>query len=190
MGEGWYRSVEPGEALTQGDLIFGCPILRWKDAVRPTDLDQLKGSVQIVQADVVVVTQACDLEQDKVSEVTLCAHASLAAHRQRWEAGEQARGQKPTVKAWRRHCDRLRQGFAWNAAMLERTPTLERVAADIRVVDFLRVFTLPRSFLDSLVGQPNIPRLRLQSPYREHLSQSFARFYMRVGLPTGVARSW
>ena len=26
-------------------------------------------------------------------------------------------------------------------------------------------------------------RLRLLPPYREHLSQSFARFFMRVGLP-------
>jgi hypothetical protein len=27
------------------------------------------------------------------------------------------------------------------------------------------------------------PRLRLRSPYREHLAQAFARYFMRVGLP-------
>ena len=31
---------------------------------------------------------------------------------------------------------------------------------------------------DSFVG--------LDSPYREHLGQAFARFMMRVGLPTGI----
>jgi hypothetical protein len=29
-------------------------------------------------------------------------------------------------------------------------------------------------------------RLRLLPPYREHLSQSFARFFMRVGLPVDI----
>jgi hypothetical protein len=29
-------------------------------------------------------------------------------------------------------------------------------------------------------------RLRLLPPYREHLSQSFARFFMRVGLPIDI----
>jgi hypothetical protein len=29
-------------------------------------------------------------------------------------------------------------------------------------------------------------RLRLLPPYREHLSQAFARFFMRVGLPVDI----
>jgi len=29
-------------------------------------------------------------------------------------------------------------------------------------------------------------RLRLLPPYREHLSQAFARFFMRVGLPSDI----
>ena len=30
------------------------------------------------------------------------------------------------------------------------------------------------------------PRGRLQSPFLEHLSQAFARFFMRIGLPSTV----
>ena len=30
------------------------------------------------------------------------------------------------------------------------------------------------------------PSLRLLSPYREHLAQALARFYMRVGLPVDI----
>ena len=29
-------------------------------------------------------------------------------------------------------------------------------------------------------------RWRLQSPFREHFSQAFARFFMRVGLPAAI----
>jgi maleate cis-trans isomerase len=30
-------------------------------------------------------------------------------------------------------------------------------------------------------------RVRLLSPYKEHLSQAFARYFMRVGLPRPLA---
>ncbi len=30
------------------------------------------------------------------------------------------------------------------------------------------------------------PRPRLLPPYREHLAQAFARFFMRVGLPVDI----
>jgi hypothetical protein len=48
------------------------------------------------------------------------------------------------------------------------------------------VFTVPRMFLESLLRQRAAPRLRLLPPYREYLSQAFARFFMRVGLPQPV----
>lgn len=53
----------------------------------------------------------------------------------------------------------------------------------IRVVDFRRVSALPlKSLRTRVLTQQR--RLRLLPPYREHLSQAFARFFMRVG-PTG-----
>jgi hypothetical protein len=53
------------------------------------------------------------------------------------------------------------------------------------VVDFHNVYGVPYAFLDSLLkGQGK--RLRLLPPYREHLSQAFARFFMRVGLPVDI----
>ena len=45
---------------------------------------------------------------------------------------------------------------------------------------------VPLSFLESLLRQRATPRLRLLAPYREYLSQAFARFFMRVGLPQPV----
>lgn len=52
------------------------------------------------------------------------------------------------------------------------------------------MYTLPRTFLESFLQNKQQSRLRLRPPYREHLSQAFARFFMRVGLPTGVKKVW
>ncbi len=52
------------------------------------------------------------------------------------------------------------------------------------------VFTLPRPVLESLLKARGVSRPQLLPPYREHLSQAFARFFMRVGLPSPVTRFW
>ena len=42
MSEGWYDAVEPGSPLTQGDMLFDCPLLGWHSAtLRMGDLCQL-----------------------------------------------------------------------------------------------------------------------------------------------------
>jgi len=49
-------------------------------------------------------------------------------------------------------------------------------------VDFHRIFVLPKPLVASVARSVG-PRLRLRPPYREHLAQAFARYFMRVGLP-------
>jgi hypothetical protein len=56
------------------------------------------------------------------------------------------------------------------------------------IVDFHMIYTVPRDFLESLLQHRGKPRLRLVPPYREHLSQAFDRFFMRVGLPAPLAK--
>jgi len=53
------------------------------------------------------------------------------------------------------------------------------------VVDFRGVYSVTFDFLVEL-AQKRDKRLRLLPPYREHLSQAFARFFMRVGLPVDI----
>ncbi len=55
---------------------------------------------------------------------------------------------------------------------------------EIRIVDFKRVYSLPVKYVRNRARLSK--RLRLLPPYREHLSQSFARFFMRVGLPVDI----
>jgi len=95
------------------------------------------------------------------------------------------RTQNPTEKAWKRHCNDICDGFVWNLTMLNARRS-DELSIEHRVVDFHYVYTVPRNFLESLLEQRGQTRLRLLPPYREHLSQAFARFFMRVGLPVPI----
>lgn len=53
-------------------------------------------------------------------------------------------------------------------------------------VDFKNVYGIHRSTLNGIIKNLKT-RIRLLPPYREHLSQAFARYFMRVGLPQDIA---
>lgn len=199
MTEAWYELAKASTKLTQGDIIFNCPILTWKPEMPKlqaieTEIEVLKGAVDAIQADVVVMSQACDLENGKVSNVILCPHVSLSVYQKDWQEAMKAGGQNPTDKAWRSLCNDIRDGYMWNLAMLNngvvKNEAIGEIVTEHRVVDFHDVYTIPRDFLESVLQQRSHPRLRLLPPYREHLSQAFARFFMRVGLPVAVSKAW
>lgn len=190
----WYEVVDASAHLTQGDIIFDCPIIRWASKTvelgANRDLSILESLIEATRVDVIVMTQACDLEQNKVLNVILCPHISLEKYKEYWEkAGEVKEGKKPNAKQWIKACRDISNGYIWNLAMLNEGTTDEALLTH-RVVDFHDVYTLPRVFLESLLQQRGQSRLRLRPPYREHLSQAFARFFMRVGLPTGITKIW
>lgn len=56
-------------------------------------------------------------------------------------------------------------------------------STELRLVDFRRTWSLPLAYLQHKTDKLH---LRLLPPYREHLSQGFARFFMRVGLPLDI----
>ena len=74
--------------------------------------------------------------------------------------------------------------------MLNKEENDGETKVDIRIVNFHEVFTVPRIFLESLISQRGKERFRLLPPYREHLSQAIARFFMRVGLPVPIDKNW
>src|SRR5262249_54280957 len=121
--------------------------------------------------------------------VTLCSHIPISSLRPDWENKMRSMGQNPTQKAWQKFCDNVCDGYVWNMAMLNQCDH-DELRTEIRVVDFHRLYTIPRVFLESLLLQRGQTRLRLLPPYREHLSQAFARYYMRVGLPVAITKNW
>jgi len=57
-----------------------------------------------------------------------------------------------------------------------------------RIVQFQRIIELETDDIRNNLRLRE-PRLRLLPPYRESLSQAFARYFMRVGLPVPVDTS-
>ncbi len=167
----WYEIVEGGE-LEQGDLLTACPIIvPAPELVFPFQDDAIP--VLVDTFDVVVMTQSCDLANGKVEDVILCPHWSLD------QAGfvDPALARKDMRKA-------IINGYRPRYSMLEAAQFAE-LPMGLRIVDFGRIFSLPKVFVRRFAEREG-PRLRLCQPYREHLSQSFARFFMRVGLPQNI----
>jgi len=194
MTNGWYKIVGPGVPITQGDIIFDCPLVTWRGDQLPAlegkdESEVLKAATLVTIADVIVLTQACDLLHDKVANVILCPHLCLEEYRMVWEKEMRRNGQNVTSKAWKSHCDDICDGFVWNLVMINNSQT-DSHKIDIRLIDFRDVFSVPRTFLESLLRKRNSPRFSLLPPYREHLSQAFARFFMRVGLPIEINQTW
>jgi|GEM_PF-2963531 hypothetical protein len=70
----WYEAVTSDTPLTQGDLLEDFPLVGWKSEPIQVEQDKnlgesLRGATEIVQANVVVMTHACDLEHENVTRL-------------------------------------------------------------------------------------------------------------------------
>ena len=83
------------------------------------------------------------------------------------------------------HSPQLEQGDFFVGCPIFRPATDGAIRNDFLVCDFRSLFGIHLTTLKELAAQQS-PRLRLLPPYREHLAQAFARFFMRVGLPIDV----
>ena len=188
----WFEEVAAEAPLMQGDIIKSCPLLAWRAAPANLTLDEdrrdetLSNATEFRIGDVVVLTQACDLEQNKVTNVVLCPCIGASEYYEWWSESRRRENKKADNKAWESHWRSVCNGFSWNLTALNRT-TVGSGECEHRVVDFHEIYSIPRVFIESLLVQRGQKRLRLLPPYREHLSQAFARYFMRVGLPVSVS---
>ena len=169
----WFEVVD-GAAILQGDVLFRCPVFQPDIIIQwPPTSDNQQG-FRVRALDLVVMTQSCDLENDKVQEVLL---ARLVA----WPdvvRNEIAKGNE-AIKGSKFRKALVEGGFPALSLLHKRegSPGLPW-----SVVDFHWLYTLPKTYLSGFAASCG-SRLRLRSPYREHLAQAFARYFMRVGLP-------
>ncbi len=172
----WYVLLEQSNTdLLQGDLIRDCPIIIPPKAIEPDGSYE----VDVQDYNVVVVSQSCDLENGKVENVLVCPYYLFGDAINQVLAVEEQRSKKSITKFF----DDLRKGNQPNYHLLDRDETVG--VDDYLVVDFRNVFAVHIDFLKSHTEQLG-SRVRLLPPYREHLSQAFARFFMRVGLPQNI----
>jgi len=170
----WYQIVG-GPQFTQGDIIPNCPIpVPTPDEAflkATAEGEQPETQIGVKTATLIVLTQACDIENNKAESIVLCPVWTLEH-----VAGEYETYSTPKGK------DELRKGHTHYFHLLNKDDDL---GLGYLIVDFRELYTLPTDFL-RLVAERCGDRPRLLPPYREHLSQSFARYFMRVGLPVDI----
>lgn len=165
----WYELVN-GDNLAQGDVINDLPIV-----VLPSEFDTSLGAItpvydtRIETIDAIIMTQSCDLEQNKVAQVVVCVITELGQH-------------PDFVNVDKRNA--LRTSRYIHPHLLNRCQ-ITGFERDFLAVEFLTIHSLPIDYLKNHAAAQS-PRLRLKPPYREHLSQAFARVFMRVGLPSDI----
>lgn len=172
----WYTVVNDAE-LQQGDVLRNFPYL-YPD-LKPAHLLEiqrdLQPSVEIIIAvqDVIVMTQSCDLANDKVDSIILCPVYSLEDMES--ELGSNA-------KEIRKKKEDIRRGVIPSLHMLNKSEVPE---VGLQVVGFKQLLTASKDVATEFARDAG-DRIRLLPPYREHLSQAFARYFMRVGLPSDI----
>lgn len=134
--------------------------------------------VEVQEIDSIVMTQSCDLEHGKAEIVLVCPYHSIDDWLSDLPADQQSK------KGKTRAVDKLRQGHLPGYHLLNIDRPHELLGF-YPVVDFRNVYGIQYQLLKTLVGNMD-QRIRLLPPYREHLSQAFARYFMRVGLPQDI----
>ena len=158
------------DGLEQGDFILNCPI------VEPVhDIKDGTITTFYTEYDVIVMSQSCDLRNNKLSLVLVCPFwpMKMVEHHNPWLRSAKNK-------------EKLRKGQQPNYHMLNKPITnVVLDTDDTLIVDFRNVFSVPIRYLIDYISTTS-QRVRLLPPYKEHLAQSFARFFMRVGLPVDI----
>ncbi len=169
----WVQVKE--STLRQGDYLPGClvpvPVFDPTNIAQSSEIQEI--DVEILEFDLIVLTQSCDLENKKARLVALSRIHLLSEF-------EEINPQ-------------FRQKGRWEDARRGRIEGLHLLASpsepannrEALVVDFREIYSLPYDYLVKHATELG-ERWRLKSPFLEHFSQGFARLFMRVGLPSSI----
>ncbi|MGG3115303.1 hypothetical protein [Bacillus paranthracis] len=168
MDLSWYEEINAETPISQGDILFDCPIFLPIPQYEFSDLENLsKTKMGVATANVIIMTQACDLNTDngkrppKVDSVVVAVLYDVKG--QKW--GTVSDVFKDKVKS---------------ASLLDKNE--DGIPMNWQIVSFKNLYTIPYTLLEAFRAQHG-PRLRMKSPYLENLSQKFGNFFSRIGLP-------
>jgi hypothetical protein len=157
------------DVLNQGDLLLAVKVPILPDTFPETDGD---GTIQISadDSDVIVLSQSCDLENNKLPNVLLAQVFSTAEFEDKNQSYRQ-KGRWKEVSRGR-----------FEALHLICSPDASEDPKKALVVDFRMIVSLPIGYIQRVAMEAG-DRWRLQPPHLEALSHSFGRFFSRVALP-------
>lgn len=174
----WFMAIDKDAPLVQGDLLVDCvvpiivgdlPISRQAvESMEPPDID-------FHVMDLMILSQSCDLDMQqgrprRVEQIVVCPAWTLAAFRKAYPTiGKQTVGNMLAGKM-----------PLWHVLAPSTLPELERSHT---FLEFRRIMSLPGAHLDASKGlRPH--RLRLRSPWREHMAYAAGYLLGRPAIPT------
>ncbi len=169
----WYEIVDNKEPVLQGDFLLSCPVFIPSAESLYKEGDAPAGNID--EYDVIVMSQSCDLVLKKLDLVLVCPIWALVDLEKENDFFKKREGKEA-----------LRQGNVPGYHLLNKCE-IESINRDFMAVDFRSTYSLPFALLNDIAAKQT-KRLRLLPPYREHLSQAYARFFMRVGLPLDIPK--
>ncbi|MCB0802531.1 MAG: hypothetical protein KDB74_05480 [Flavobacteriales bacterium] len=168
----WYEQTDNNSPIEQGEFVLACPIV-----IPPENYSEGETiDVQISEINCIILSQSCDLQNGKLEIALVCPFFSL----QKFIAGLEESGKNSSER--KKTIENLRKGILPGYHLLNKVNINE--VEDYYIVDFRNVYGVHMSSLLKLTSKSD--RIRVLPPYREHLSQAFARFFMRVGLPQDI----
>lgn len=169
-GLDWYTSRQGG--VEQGDIVFDLPLILASSDDHGEYLTDDEGNFRFPMrtSRVIVLTQTCDIAKKAQKSILVAevhSYDTLTAN------GQNSHLRKSDYK------QSLARGTTVSDFLLPPSPDGE---IPWSIVSFRNVYVVPKQVVlrQSAVGKT----VGVMSPYREYLSQAFARFIMRVGLPT------
>lgn len=173
----WYRVIKDF-SLEQGDILKSFPVL-----VQIDDPSEESGiGVDALTYNVIVMTQSCDFQKadGKPDEEAIINVCPIFDYKEYIKENPKLGG----PDAW----GKLRKGHLIQYHLLHRSD-IEEVDFEYQIVDLSKIYSAPLSFVQK-VARSQGEYVRLMPPYREHLAQSFARRFMRVGLPLDLPNKY
>jgi hypothetical protein len=172
----WYDDVPANSPIEQGDIIENCNILVPNEHHYQAILEDKENEtpLDIIEINGIVLSQSCDIQNEKIDSIIVCPIWSLKKF---MEKGDSFYGSKAR--------EDLRQGKFPEYHLLQKFNG-KKLPNDFYFVDFHRIYSVPKKFIEATIKDKT--HKRLLPPYREHLSQSFARYFMRVGLPVAIPK--
>jgi hypothetical protein len=170
----WYEDVPANSTIEQGDIVERCNIIipneRHYSAI--LNNDENSETLDIKEINGIVLSQSCDIQNKKIDSIVLCPILSLKKFVEKGSSSSSTK-MRENLRKGNFHGYHLLQKFKGN-----------ELPEDFYYVDFHHIYSVPKAFIEALLK--NKPHKRLLPPYKEHLSQSFARYFMRVGLPIDI----
>ena len=155
--DNWYFINEESEKIYQGELFNELPIVLFDYS------DNNKGNR--ININGIVMTQACDLENNKVENLIIAGIRDISELPNKGAAIEINKGRQARyhlINSW------------------------EEEDLNYKVIDFSEIYSVPIEYIRKYKRDNTIKNICLNTPYVEYMSQRFGIYFSRIGLPNGI----